>query len=242
MDGDIFLTLHLLEFGYLLLNQLFYLVSQFSSNILINKLVYHNKQYKVITLVLIMHDVNRPIEEKTKGEIERKLEKMGDYVKMSYLQRALQSGFSYDTRKFILLKLSEIYESRKMFLEAARMIRSAAEINTTFKNKMQDYMKAVNLYIKGLDYFETDRMFAQALALASNKEKLELKGNFKDFHLEQARSLLNADKRNQAKIVYEKILTLELDIGERRELQKQLLDLYDKLGLVKDYYKLKKSM
>ena len=189
-----------------------------------------------------MHEVSRPIEEKTKGDIERKLEGMGDYVKMSYLQRALRSGFNYDTRKFILLKLSEIYESRKMFLEAARMIRSAAEINTTFKNKMQDYMKAVNLYIKGLDYVETDRMFAQALALASNKEKLELKGNFKDFHLEQARSLLNADKRNQAKIVYEKILTLELDIEERRELQKQLLDLYDKLGLVKDYYKLKNSM
>ena len=189
-----------------------------------------------------MRVVDKPISEMSKAEIEKKLDGMGDYVKMSYLQRALKSNLDFDTRKFVLIRLSGIYEVRKMFLEAAKTFKTAAEINTTFAQKMNDFMKVADLYIKGNDYVEADRMFAQALALASDKQKKELKNNFKNFYLTQAKIYLSNDKRNYARLAFEKCLTLELDAQEKTEVQNQLLELYNKLGLVRDYYNLKESM
>lgn len=189
-----------------------------------------------------MYRVEKPISEKTKAEIETKISKMGDYVKMSYLQRALKSGLDFDTRKFVLIRLAGIYESRKMYLEAAKMVKAAAEINTTFKDKINDYIKAVELYIKGGEYNESDRLFTQALALGNNKEKFEMKTNYKNYYLKQGKFFLNNDKRNYARIIFERALTLDLNITEKKEVQKYLLELYDKLGLVRDYYNLKKIM
>lgn len=189
-----------------------------------------------------MRIVDRPIGEKSKSEIDRKLQGMGDYVKMSYLQRALHSGLDYETKKHVCLKLAEIYENRKMFMEAAKTLKSAAEINTTFKDKAADFMRTSELYVKGGDYIEADRIFSQAIALANNKEKSELKGQYKDFYIKQAREFLKSDKRNYARQVYEKALQLDLDIGERTQIHKELLELYNKLGLIREYYKLKDSM
>lgn len=189
-----------------------------------------------------MHIIDKPVSEKTKAEIEKRLAGMGDYVKMSYLQRALNSKLDFDTRKFVLLRLAGIYEVRKMYLESARMVKSAAEINTTFKEKIKDYMKAVELLIKGNDYPGADRLFAQALALGNDKEKRELKSNFKDYYITQAKFYISNDKRNYAKIAFEKALSLDLSMEERKEIQKHLLELYKRLGQVRDYYALKDGM
>ncbi|MEK6825139.1 MAG: hypothetical protein AABY02_04775, partial [Nanoarchaeota archaeon] len=85
------------------------------------------------------------IQERTKQDIQTKLAKMGDYVKIDYLCRALSSGLDFETRKFVLLELSKLYESRSMYLEAGKLMKNAAEINTTFKGKITDFMKSVEL-------------------------------------------------------------------------------------------------
>jgi len=189
-----------------------------------------------------MEKLERPIAEKTKSEIEKRLEGMGDYVKMSYLQRALKSGLDFDTRKFVLLRLAGIFEAKKMYLESARLVKSAGEINTTFKNKIKDYMKSIELYIKGGNYQDADIVFSQALALGSDREKKELKNKFKDTYMMQAKIYFNTGKRSQAKITYEKILTLDLSPSEKKEVQEELLEIYNKLGNVREYYSLKKWM
>jgi len=188
-----------------------------------------------------MHAVDRPIIERGRMEIEAKLKGMGDYVKMSYLQRALKSGLDFDSRKFVLTKLAEIYEQRKMYLEAAKMLKAAAEINTTFKDKIKDYMKAVEMFVKGGEFTESDRIFAQALALGNESEKYAMKIQRKNAYLAQARFFLSNDKRNNARLIFEKSLTLDLDMQEKKDVQKQLLELYNKLGLVREFYKLKDS-
>ena len=103
-------------------------------------------------------------------------------------------------------------------------------------------MKGVELYIKGGEYSDADILFNNALALGNTKQKFEMKGNYKNYYLTQARIFLNGDKRSNAKKILEKVLRLDLDIGERREVQKQLLDLYKKLGNVQEYMSLKKNM
>lgn len=178
----------------------------------------------------------------TRQEIEEKLKSVGDYVKMDYLQRSLKSNLDFETKKFVQLKLSKIYESRNMFSEAARMIKNAADINTTFKGKIQDYMKSADLFVKAGSFEEAEDVFKRALACGNNSEKMEIKGDYKRLFSAQAEAYLRQDKRNQARKTFERFLNMELDVGERAETQRKLLDLYQKLGLIREYTSLKKSM
>lgn len=182
------------------------------------------------------------VQERSKQEIEAKLSKMGDYVKIDYLQRALASGLDFETRKFVLVTLSKLYDGRAMHMEAAKHMKNAAEINTTFKGKINDFMKAVELYIKGGSYQDADFVFAQALALGNEREKLELKQTFKSYYLNQAKAYSTGDRRSLAKKVYEKLLTLDLNADEKKQVQQQLLALYEKLGNIRDFYRLKDTM
>jgi len=161
---------------------------------------------------------------------------------MDYLQRALKSGLDFDTRKFVLLRLAGIYEAKRMFNEAARLIKSSADINTTYAGKINDYMKSVELFIKSGNFDEADIVFKQALACGNNKEKEEIKTNLKSYYVSQAEIYLGLDKRNHAKKTYERILKLELNPNEKLEIQKKLLDLYQRLGLIREYSVLKGSM
>ena len=184
----------------------------------------------------------RGIQERSRQEIDAKLATMGDYVKIDYLQRALSSGLDFDTKKHVMTILSRLYESKAMYLESARLLRNAADINTTFKAKINDFMKSIELYIKGGNYSEADFVFQQTLALATEIEKSGLRTLLKNYYAVEAKNFLRADKRNQAKKVYEKLLTLELTAPEKHDVQQQLLALYEKLGNIRDYFKLKESM
>lgn len=189
-----------------------------------------------------MHVVDKPITERTRAEIDAKIKGMGEYVKMSYLQRAAKSQLDYDTRKFVLLELTKIYEQKGMFLDAARCIRAAADITTTFKDKITQFMKAVEFSVRGQQWAEAERLFQQALALGNDREKWEMKQMYKQYHFAQAQAFLKADRRNNAKEVLQKMLALELNPDEKTQVQNALLDLYYKLGNVREYHALKDKM
>ena len=189
-----------------------------------------------------MHVVDKPIAERTRVEIDAKIKTMGEYVKMSYLQRAVKSQLDFDTRKFVLLELTKIYEQKGMFLDASRSVRAAADITTTYKEKIGQFMKAVEYSIRGNSFAEAERLFAQALALGNDREKWEMKQMYKQFHLAQAQNYLKNDRRNNAKEIYQKMLTLDLTAEEKTFVQNTLLDLYYKLGNVREYHALKDKM
>ena len=85
----------------------------------------------------------------TKSEVEKKLASVGDYVKMDFLAQCLKKNLDFDTKKFVLMKLAEIYESRKMFSEAAKVMRGGAEINATYESKLNDFVRSGVLFVKG---------------------------------------------------------------------------------------------
>lgn len=177
----------------------------------------------------------------TRKEIEAKLNSVGDYVKMDYLADCLKKSVDFDTKKFVLTKLSSIYESRKMFAEAAKLMRTSADINTTFEGKMNDFMKSVDLFIKGGNYDDADASFNKALVLGNQRQKDDIKLKRKELYKAQAKDLFKKDKRKHAMDIYEKLLTLDLTPAERDEVNKTLSGLYEKLGKVKEFYGLKKS-
>ncbi len=176
-------------------------------------------------------------------DIEAKLVNTGDYVKMDYLSACLKKSLDFDTKKFVLLKLSEIYESRKMYLEAGKLLRIAAEINTTFGGKMQDFMKSSDHYIKGGNFDEAEISYAKALACASEKQKEQLRMRRKEAYKTYAQKCISKNKRKRAMEAYQQYLSIsELTQQERKEAQALLLGLYEKLGKIVEYGSLKRMM
>ena len=129
-----------------------------------------------------------------------------------------------------------------MFLDAAKTIRAAADITTTYKEKIGQFMKSVEFNIRGNNFTEADRLFVQALALGNDREKIDMKQLYKQFHFSQAQAYMKNDRRNNAKEVYQKMLSLDLNHSEKLDIQNRLLDLYYRLGNVREYHALKDKM
>lgn len=178
----------------------------------------------------------------TRREVEQSISRMGDYVKMDYLSSMLKKHLDFDTKKFVLTKLSEIYESRKMFLESARLLRISAEINTIMDSKINDFLKSAELFVKSGNFEEAEVSIKKANAVANSRQKLEIKLKAKSYYKDQAKEYLIRDKRKHALIAYEKILEFDLNDYEKKEIQKTLLELYERLGKVKEYNNLKSSL
>src|SRR3989338_1683399 len=179
----------------------------------------------------------------SRREIEAKLANVGDYVKMDYLSACLKKNLDFDTKKFTLVKLSEIYESRKMYLEAGKLLRAAAEINSTFEGKMNDFMKSMELSVKGGNFDDAEVFYTKALACADGMQKERLRARRKTAYINQARDALAKAKRKHAMDAYQKYLSIpELNSQERLEVQTALLALYEKLGKITEYGALRRTM
>lgn len=180
--------------------------------------------------------------EGTRKEIEAKLATQGDYVKINYLAACLQQNLDFDTRRYVQIQLAKLYEVKGMYSEAGKLLRSAADINTTFQAKIADFLKSAELFVRAGNFDEADSSISKALASANSKEKLTIKAQQKTLYLTQARSLLQKDKRKNAMQAFEKVLSLELQPAEKTEVQNNLLFLYEKLGKIREFMALKKSV
>jgi len=176
------------------------------------------------------------VEETNRIEIERRMEGMGDFMKMDYLNSCLKQSLDFDTRKFVLVKLAGIYEENRMFIEAGKLFRNAADINATVGGRLTDFIKSCELFIKGGKFEEADVSFSRALSCVSGFEVNRIKEIVKEFYKTQAKLYLANDKRRHAMETYEKlIMGFNLDMEERKFVKGQLLDLYKRLGKNKDY-------
>ena len=191
----------------------------------------------MINLSMIMQ-----VKENTRREIESKLEGMGDYVKMDYLSSCLKKQIDFDTRKFVLMTLAGIYEKRSIYVEAGKLYRASAEINTTTQSKINDYLKSCNVFIRAGEFDEAEVSFNRALSSGNEIEKKRIKETLKEYYTKQAKEFLKRDKRKHAMDTYERLLTLDLNLEEKKLVKEQLLDLYHKLGKVREYLNLKKTL
>ena len=61
-----------------------------------------------------------------KEEIEQSLENKGDFVRIDHLSRFLKDNLTMDIKKYVAIKLGELYDKKLMFSEAAKMYDIAA--------------------------------------------------------------------------------------------------------------------
>ena len=180
--------------------------------------------------------------EANRREIEARLNTMGDYVKIDYLMRCLKQQLDFDSRRFCLVKLSELYEGKKMFLEAGKMLHGAAPINALDKGKINDFVKSAELFIKAGNFDLADVAFEKAMAYGNEKEKWNVKQNKIELYKNQAEDYFSKDKRNSAMLAYEKLVSLNITEEEKRTAQERLLALYGRLGKIKEFSNLKRVM
>lgn len=155
---------------------------------------------------------------------------MNDYLKMEYLKNCLKNQLDFDTKKFVLVKLAGLYETKGMLLEAGKMMRAAGDINTSVASKIADFTKSAELFIRGGDFDSADAIKKKAVAIAPLDQQPAIEKRIRDFYRIQAKIYVDANKRKQAAGFYEKLLMTDLGFMEKREVQEELLKIYEGLG------------
>ncbi len=167
---------------------------------------------------------------------------MNDYLKMEYLKNCLKNQLDFDTKKFVLVKLAGLYETKGMLLEAGKMMRAAGDINTSVTSKISDFVKSTELFIRGGDFDSADAMKKKAVAIAPLDQQGEIEKRIKEYYRIQAKIYVDGNKRKQAASFYEKLLTMDLGFMEKREVQEELLKIYEGLGDFNKYRNLRRKV
>ena len=178
----------------------------------------------------------------TKVEIERELHGKGDYVQIDNITRFLKENLPLDIKKFVYLKLVEIYERRNMFLDAAEVYGRVAELTLNSSEKVNFLIKETENYIKAGFFDKADLSTKRTLSEVKASERPKIMISIKDFYKTQAQTYEKEKRRNKAVKTYEKIVTMDISDSEKTEINKKLLELYKELGMIEPYMKLKSQI
>jgi len=178
----------------------------------------------------------------SKSEIEEELQRKGDFVQIAYLTNILEEKLPIDIKKFICSKLAEIYEKKFMFKDAAKMFENVALISVAFSEKIKYHLREAELYIKAGDFEGVDNAMKKAISDANASEKAEIYFIIKNSYKRQADIYEKEMRRNHAAKIYEKLLHMNTSESEKNDIKRKLLELYEKLGKLKEYFILKKSL
>lgn len=175
----------------------------------------------------------------TKTEIERAINGKDDFVKLDYLNRYLSHIDNFDLKKYVLLNLAMIHESKNMVPAAIANIIAAADISITYKEKIELYMRVVELHIKRRNFPMAENALKQAMYFAPEMEKTRLKSRYVDIFWNIAKEFEANDKLRQAIEIYEYILSLNQTEEKKTEVKTKLLEYYNKRGMIREYNKIK---
>ncbi|GIU68700.1 MAG: hypothetical protein KatS3mg001_550 [Candidatus Pacearchaeota archaeon] len=170
----------------------------------------------------------------SKSEIEKTLQGKGPFIQIDWLNRLLKEPLTMDMKRFVLLKIAELYEKVKMFSKAAESYNALAQISLTFADKINFYLKEAEFYIYSDNFSKADEATKKALLEANTLERKRIKTQILDFYKKQAEKYEKEKKRAKAAEVYEKLLEISTSQNEREEIKKKLVSLYEKLGKIRE--------
>lgn len=178
----------------------------------------------------------------TKTEIEKDIQGKGNFVQIDHLTRFLREPVAMETKKFIFLKLAELYESARILPDAAKMYDNAADLSIAYTEKIKYYLKEAETFSKLGAFDRVDIAMKKALSEANIREKEDIMFSIKQFYKTQAMVCEKEAKRNQAAKFYEKLLELRITDQERKEIKEKLMNLYKALGKVREAANIEKAL
>ena len=176
------------------------------------------------------------IREKTIEEIESRLLEMNTTLnKIMYLESALGiSGFSFEIKRVLWKRLSDLYEERKMFERSAKAMSNKAGMEISFREKIDSYIIAAELYSRAGKVDDADEMFIRASRDANTEQKMRVKLARKNIYLISAKELENKGRKASAVKFYEKLIKMNLEDIEKKEIKEKLMETYKALGLFRE--------
>jgi hypothetical protein len=176
------------------------------------------------------------VRETTIEEIEERLiEMQTDLNKINYLESALKgTGFSFEIKRFIWGKLAELFEERNMLGRAARARANKAGMEITFREKIDSYLDAGELFARAGHVDDADEMFIRASRDSNAGQKGKIKLARKNIFLTNAQLLEKKGKKASASKFYEKLIKMGLDDLEKEEIKHKLIETYTSLGLFRE--------
>ena len=176
------------------------------------------------------------VKEKDIDEIKEKIAKTNTILsKINYVESAIkESNFGLEIKRYLYQVLSELYEERKMFDRSAKAMSNKASMEITFRNKIESYLRAGELYSKALKADDADEMFSRASREANDLEKQKIKLTKKNIYFATARDLEKKMKRSAASKFYEKLITMNLEEIEKKEVKEKLVSIYKNLGMFRE--------
>ena len=179
----------------------------------------------------------------TKEDIDRELAGKGDFVRLDRIENFLKQTKSLDIRKFLLVKQAEIYENKGMLSEAARIHDALAHLSLTFSDKTNQHMKETELYIRAGLLEQADLSMKKAMSELDDKQKEGIKKRIIEFYVNHGSALEKAQRRAQAIKLYEKMITMHyLSAGDKDNVNKRLLGLYEQTGKIREFFNLKNKL
>jgi tetratricopeptide (TPR) repeat protein len=168
--------------------------------------------------------------------LEKKISEMVTSLnKITYLESAVREvGFNYEIKRFLWKLLGKYYSESGMYEKAARAISQKASAEVSFKDRIESYLEAGELYAKIGKVGDADEMFVRAIRDAPEEKKSSIKLARKNIYLVSAKALENKGKKASAIKFYEKLIKMNLDGVERDEIKKKLLATYNSLGLFRE--------
>jgi len=170
----------------------------------------------------------------TKSDIEKEIAGKGTFVQIDHLTRFLKEPLTMDMKKFVYLKLAEVYERINMFKDAAKMYDSMAGLSMTFVEKIKHHVKSLEAYIRGADIVGAENAMKKAVSEANSVQREDINQQALRMYKEQAALFEKNNKRGSAVQLYEKLMEMRISELERKEIREKLQGLYEKLGMRKE--------
>ena len=176
------------------------------------------------------------VREKTIEEMEAKLSEMNTALnKIVYLESALKIvNGSFDIKRFLWRELALLYEERKMFERAARALGTLASMEPMFKDRMDSYVMAAEMFCRLGKIVDAEDMFTRVARDAGRVDKEKVMLARKNVYFGFARNLEAKGKRASAVKFYEQLVKMRLEMPEKEEVVEKLKVSYKALGMFRE--------
>ncbi|MEM4181800.1 MAG: hypothetical protein QXX68_01445 [Candidatus Pacearchaeota archaeon] len=182
------------------------------------------------------------VKEKNLEEVQEKLNSIKTNLnKAEYLESVLKKNISLDINRFILKNLCEIYEKEKLFERAAKSYSLRARLDSTFKEKIENLLKASENFCKVVKIEDAEQMLLAAYREANDSERREILRKRKESYFKYGEYFENIGKKSSAVKFYEKLFGMKLEENEKNKVKEKLIAIYIKLGKLKEAKEIEKK-
>ncbi|MEM4330868.1 MAG: hypothetical protein QW273_02575 [Candidatus Pacearchaeota archaeon] len=175
------------------------------------------------------------VNENTIEEIEKKLNSFStDFNRILYLESAMKKELPIETKRFILNKLISLYEAGRMFEKAGKTLTTKARLDYTFREKIEDFVRAAEMFCKAGKIEDAEIVFTNAINEANEMQRKEISQKRVLMYKQYAEYFEKIGKRSLSAKFYEKLLNIKINNEEREKIKEKLKNIYLSIGKLKE--------